>query len=447
MKMSIIKNIKLNNIIVTVVLLWSCFCLFGCGKNDDNSKINDIDVENTTEVNTVQFDTTNENMDLNTEGKNTESNSTESDSTERNSTEISNSEDKDTAFINKKIASMTLEEKVAQMFIIFPESLVDGVDCVSVAGEATKNSIENIPVGGIVYLSQNIKTPEQVKSMLANTQQYSMDRIGIPMFLCVDEEGGKIARIANNRSFGIENVGDMWKVGEINDADNAYIIGNTIGAYLSELGFNLDFSPDADVMGEKYNYVIGRRSFSSDPDIVADMTLAVSKGLNAKGVVSVYKHFPGHGSTTGDPHKGYAYTEKSIDDLKSCDLIPFEKGIENEVPVIMVGHISLPNILTDNTPASLSEEIIQGLLRDQMGYDGVIITDAMNMGAVSDRYDSDVAAVTAVKAGADIVLMPKDFKAAYNGMLTAVESGEISETRIDESVRRILKVKQVFWGL
>ena len=267
------------------------------------------------------------------------------------------------------------------------------------------------------------------------------------MFLCVDEEGGKIARIANNRSFGVDNVGDMWKVGEINDPDNAYIIGNTIGSYLSELGFNLDFSPDADVMGEKYNYVIGKRAFSTDPDIVSDMTLAVSKGLNAKGVVSVYKHFPGHGSTTGDPHKGYAYTEKSLDELKACDLIPFEKGIDNEVPMIMVGHISLPEILSDNTPASLSKEIVQDLLRNDMGYEGVIITDAMNMGAVSDRYDSEVAAVTAVKAGVDIVLMPKDLKAAYDGVITAVNSGEISESRIDESVRRILKVKQLFFGL
>ena len=428
------KNIKLNMFLATVILLGLSFGISGCGNSNGHSGEENVIVEDYSEADSVQdvLPDENDSFEVDAESKAINDGYLEIEDIEQ---------DKDTTFINEKLDSMTLEEKVAQMFIIFPESLVEGVDCVSVAGEATKSSIDNIPVGGIVYLGQNIKTPEQVKDMLDNTQQYSMDRIGIPMFLCVDEEGGKIARIANNRSFGVENVGDMWKIGEINDPDNAYIIGNTIGAYLSELGFNLDFSPDADVMGEKYNYVIGRRAFSDDPDIVSDMALAVSRGLNAKGVISVYKHFPGHGSTTGDPHKGYAYTEKSLDELKTCDLIPFKKAIENDVPFIMVGHISLPNILNDDTPASLSEDIVRGLLRDDMGYEGVIITDAMNMGAVSDRYESDVAAVTAVKAGVDIILMPKDFKAAYEGVLKAVKNGEIQEERIDESVRRIIKIK------
>lgn len=343
--------------------------------------------------------------------------------------------------VSEKMDQMTIEEKVAQMFIIFPESLVEGVPCVTMAGDATRESIDNIPVGGVIYMGENLKNPDQVKLMLGNIQEYSMDRIGLPLFLCVDEEGGRIARIANNRMFAVSNVGSMTEIGKDDDAIKAYNAGVTMGEYLSELGFNLDFAPVADVQGTEIGSVLYRRTFSGDPEVVADLADAVSDGLQSKGIVSVYKHFPGHGSTKGDPHKGYAVSEKTIDELKKTDLIPFERGIDENVSMIMVGHISLPNVIGDSTPASLSGTVVQGLLRDDMGYDGIVITDAMNMGAIKENYDSDEAALLAITAGVDIVLMPKDFRKAYNGILTAVKNGEVTEDRIDESVRRILRVK------
>ena len=441
--------VKLNIIIITVAAL--CFFMSACGHNGKASNTSttnqnitasgydDIVVEmpKRTEAST-ENDKTNENNTLSSLQDENYADKGEKGKTEQ----IQTLEEKYDEEIIKKLNSMTLHEKVAQMFIIFPESLVDGVPCVCAAGEATKKSIDSIPVGGIVYLSQNLKNPEQVKNMLYNTQQYSMERIGIPAFLSVDEEGGRIARIANNRAFMQNNVGNMSAVGSLNNSDNAFIVGNSIGSYLADLGFNLDFAPVADIMGEQYNPVISDRTFSSDPVIVSDMALAVSKGLEAKGVISVFKHFPGHGSTKGDPHKGYAYTEKTLEELKTCDLVPFQKAIEEDVSMIMVGHISVPDVEKEGIPASLSGFFINDLLRNEMGYDGVVVTDAMNMGAISDNYSADKASILAIKAGVDIVLMPKDFKTAYNGVLSAVERGEISKERIDESVARIIRLKQ-----
>lgn len=353
----------------------------------------------------------------------------------------SKDEERMTAEVERLLNTLTLEEKVAQLFVIFPEALVNGVPCVTAAGAMTKEAFNELPVGGIVYLSQNLKNPDQVKKMLANVQAYSMERVKLPVFLCVDEEGGRISRIANNSAFGVENVGNMAEVGKNGNSDQAYLKGIEIGGYLSELGFNLDFAPVADVKLAGKGYVIGNRAFSEDPDVVSDMTSAFVKGLSAKGIVGVYKHFPGHGSTIGDPHKGYAYTDKTLSELEQTDLIPFAKGIENDVPMIMVGHISTPQIVEDGTPASLSKEIIDGLLREKMGYDGIVITDAMNMGAISDRYNSGEAALMAIEAGADLILAPKNFREAYQGVIDAVDTGALSEERLDASVRRVLTLK------
>lgn len=342
------------------------------------------------------------------------------------------------------LKQLSIEDKVAQMFIVLPETLASDEEHMTKTTKATKSYIDKIPVGGVVYMSDNLIEPQQVKDMLGSIQEYSINRVGLPLFLCVDEEGGRIARIANNKIFKIDNVGSMSDIGKDNNYEQTFNAGACIGEYLSELGFNLDFAPVVDTIGTPLNTVLFNRTFSDDPYIVSDMADAFSKGLNSKGVISVYKHFPGHGSTTGDPHKGYAVTEKSKEDLSEFDLIPFEKGIKENVNMIMVGHISLPNVTDDGLPASLSKDVITNMLRTDMGYDGIIITDALNMGAIKDNYDSGEAALLAVKAGADIVLMPDDFDAAYNSILTSVKNGEISEERINESVLRIIRLKMDF---
>ncbi len=344
--------------------------------------------------------------------------------------------------VEQHLAAMTLEEKVAQLFIVLPESLIDGVDHVTAAGETTRKAISDIPVGGFIYLSANLRSEEQVKAMLGNTQVYSMERVSLPMFLCVDEEGGSVARIGGTGKFQVPVIGDMRDIGETKDPDNAYQAGAEIGSYLSKLGFNVDFAPVADVLSNPDNQVVKRRSFGEDPETVSRMCRSLAEGLHSRGILSCYKHFPGHGATAGDTHKGYAFTEKNLDELKACELVPFqEAALEGGIPFIMIGHLSLPNVIGDDTPASLSSVIITDLLREDMGYDGIIITDAMNMGAVVQQYSSAEGAVKALEAGADVILMPSDFKAAYKGVLQAVESGGLSPEKIDESLRRILRVK------
>ena len=343
--------------------------------------------------------------------------------------------------IDEMLEGMTLGEKAAQLFVVQPEDLVDGVSCVIQAGDATRKGLETYPVGGIIYMEQNLQSEDQVKEMLRNVQQFSRERIGLPLLTCVDEEGGTVARVAGSGNFDVTNVGNMSEIGASGDTERARQAGETIGTYLSELGFNLDFAPDADVWSNPANEIVRYRSFGTDPKRVSEMSMAALDGLMSKGVTGVIKHFPGHGATEGDTHEGYAYTNKTWGELEICELIPFQTGIEQEVPMIMVGHISLPNVTGDETPASLSNEIVTKRLREQMGYDGVVVTDAMNMGAVAENYEPAEAAVKALQAGVDLILMPEDFRAAYQGVMDAVEDGTLSKKRIDQSLRRILRLK------
>ena len=342
--------------------------------------------------------------------------------------------------VQQIVDSMSLEEKVAQLFLVQPEAIVD-IGTATAAGDATKQAINKTPVGGFVYFSDNLQSEQQVQDMLRNVQKYSEDRIGLPAFLSVDEEGGTVARVASTGRFDVTDVGDMAKIGASGDVQQARQAGETIGSYLSELGFNLDFAPDADVLTNPDNTVVKKRSFGSDPRVVSDMSLAVAQGLAQHQVYSVYKHFPGHGATAGDTHQGYAYTDKTLDELNQSELIPFENAIQNNAAFIMAAHISAPRVTGDDTPASLSKTMITDILRGQMGYDGIVVTDAMNMGAVTEQYTSAQAAVKALQAGADLVLMPEDFQEAYQGVLDAVKDGTLTEQRINESVTRIVKVK------
>lgn len=340
----------------------------------------------------------------------------------------------------KILESMTLEEKAAQIFFVTPEDIT-GVDTATVAGDATRQALETYPVGGIVYFSKNILEPEQTRSMLGNTWEYSQEVMKIPVWLGVDEEGGQVARVAENPQFQVTRYDSMRSIGDTGDPEQAYEAGETIASYLKDLGFNMDFAPDADVISNPQNTVIGDRSFGTDPDLVGEMTADAVAGFQDQGISACIKHFPGHGQTEGDTHEGYAYTEKTLEEMRNSDLIPFQKGIKAGTDFVMVSHISAPNAVSQDLPASLSSEFITDLLRGKMGYDGIIITDAMNMGAITDRYDSAQAAVMAFQAGADMILMPEDFQSAYEGILQAVNSGTISEERLDQSVMRILETK------
>lgn len=337
------------------------------------------------------------------------------------------------------VSGMTLEEKVAQMFFITPEALT-GYGQVTVAGDATNEAYQKYPVGGLIYNSQNLVDIDQTKTMMAKMQQYADSRISLPVFLGVDEEGGSVTRIASNEAYGITNVNNMSDIGATGDTQNAYQAGVTIGTYLSDLGFNLDFAPVADVLTVS-DSVIGNRSFGTDSELVASMALSELQGLESMGIQGVVKHFPGHGGVSGDSHSGAVSTDKSLEELFASELVPFQRAIDGGAEFLMVGHIAAPNVTGDDTPASLSKVMITDVLRTQMGYQGVVITDAMNMTAITANHAADEAAVLAVNAGADMILMPEDFGKAYNGVIDAVNNGTIEEYRINEAVVRIVKAK------
>lgn len=351
------------------------------------------------------------------------------------------------AAVDERIGAMTLEQKVAQLFIVTPEALVEGVSQVTQAGDMTREGVTAHPVGGIVYFAQNLLDPEQTTTMLANVKQFYADAGNVAPFIAVDEEGGTVVRVADNEAFGAQDVGDASALGSAGDTEAAKRAAEQIADYLMPLGFNLDFAPVADVVDPLRSDTMGLRSFSSDAAVAADMVRAEVEGFRDKKMLCCAKHFPGIGAAAGDSHEGAITIEATNEELETVDLVPFRAAIEAGVPMIMVGHVSLPNIVGDSTPAPLSSAVVQGMLRDSLGYTGIIVTDSLSMGAITDYYTPAEAAVAALKAGCDIPLMPERFDEAYQGVLNAVQAGELTEERIDESLIRILAAKQEYFGL
>lgn len=334
------------------------------------------------------------------------------------------------------LAGMTQEEKVYQLFIVQQEQIT-GVGTAVQSGETTRQAIEKYPVGGIIYFSKNLETREQTAAMIEGIQSYS--KLGL--FISVDEEGGPVVRLADNASMGIKWFDAMLTIGNTGDTQKAYEVGSTIGSQISELGFNLDFAPVADVFSNPNNTVIGKRAFSDDPEVAAQMVAACVEGFNDSGILCTLKHFPGHGDTGEDSHYGAAKSNKTLEELRECEFLPFQAGIDAGAPVIMIGHITLPNVTEEDLPATLSKEIITGILREELGYEGLVITDAMNMGAITNHYSSGEAAVLAMQAGVDMILMPNDLTDSVDGILEALENGELTQEQIDEKVLRILMTK------
>ena len=351
------------------------------------------------------------------------------------------------AAVDERIGAMTLEQKVAQLFIVTPEALVEGVSQVTQAGDMTREGVTAHPVGGIVYFAQNLLDPEQTTTMLANVKQFYADAGNVAPFIAVDEEGGTVVRVADNEAFGAQDVGDASALGSAGDTEAAKRAAEQIADYLMPLGFNLDFAPVADVVDPLRSDTMGLRSFSSDAAVAADMVRAEVEGFRDKKMLCCAKHFPGIGAAAGDSHEGAITIEATNEELETVDLVPFRAAIEAGVPMIMVGHVSLPNIVGDSTPAPLSSAVVQGMLRDSLGYTGIIVTDSLSMGAITDYYTPAEAAVAALKAGCDIPLVPERLDEAYQGVLSAVQVGELTEERLDESLTRILTAKQEYFGL
>lgn len=330
-------------------------------------------------------------------------------------------------------SEMPIETKVAGLFMVTPEAITS-VSTATQAGEGTQEALNQYAVGGLIYFGKNILDEEQITTMLSSTTSKS----SYPIFLAVDEEGGDVSRVANSK-VEVTKVDDMASIGAGGDASKAVEAGTTIGSYLKEIGFNVDFAPVADVAGE--GSALGNRSFGSDPQMVGEMVAGAVSGIEGKGVSACLKHFPGLGSTTEDTHDGRVEITKSLDEMRASDFVPFSAGIEAGADFVMVSHAAAPALDEENIPSSLSKKVITDVLRGELGFEGVVITDALDMTAITEYYPPEEAAVMALEAGADMLLMPEDFEKAYNAVLAAVQDGTISEERINESLDRIYRVK------
>ena len=341
-------------------------------------------------------------------------------------------EEEKPSLVDETLAGMTLHEKVCQMMFVTPEELT-GEDGVTVAGDATRQALENYPVGGIVYFAKNLESQDQVKEMIDNSQKYS----SIGLFVATDEEGGVVNRLMD--TVGTTYIGSMYYYKDDGDEtayENAYTIANDMSA----LGFNLDFAPVADVWSNPDNTVIGERAYSDDYAQAAELVGNAVKGFNDGGVMCTLKHFPGHGDTAEDSHYSSAYVHRTKEEIMADEMQPFRSGIEAGAEFVMVGHLIVPDI--DEVPATLSYKIATGILRDELKFEGVAITDSFEMESIADNYSVDDAVVMSVKAGMDMILQPKDMASAVNAIEQAVADGDLSEDRIDESVRRILTLKE-----
>lgn len=337
-------------------------------------------------------------------------------------------------YIDFVMNSMSLHEKVCQM--ILPSfATLSGVKGAKISGDITKKALEDYPVSGIIYDSSNFETEEQTKQMLDDVKQYTK----IPLILTLDEEGGRVARLMPKFTDAL--IGPMFMY-KSQGTETAYNNAAIIAGNISKYGFNMDMAPVADVWSNSANTVIGDRAYSDDYEEAAELVSAAVSGFHGGKIACTLKHFPGHGDTLEDSHYGAAYVGKTLDELRSGEFIPFKAGIDAGADAVMIGHLIVSDISEE--PALFSKEIVTDILRGELGFEGVVITDSLQMKAMTDYYGDDEVAVRAIEAGCDILLMPNDIGVTAGAIEKAVSDGRLSEERINESVRKILRLKYSF---
>lgn len=327
------------------------------------------------------------------------------------------------------ISKMTIEEKIGQMLIVsYRKPIMD---------DDLKNILTTTKAGGFIFFSENFSDFQKTTQLIKDIS----DTLDIPPFLAIDQEGGRVQRLKTMNGVNIKNIPAMYEVGATNDVDYAYNVGREIALDLKKFGINLNFAPVMDVYSNPKNTVIGNRSFGSDPYLVSKMALSLGKGLLDNGITPVYKHFPGHGDTEVDSHVALPIVNKTKSELMKVELVPFIEAINNNAEVIMVGHLAVPSITGDYKPASLSKEVITDLLKNELGYKNLVVTDALNMKAITDNYTDKEIYELAINAGVDILLMPNNQIDAIKTIRELLNEGKITEKQIDIAVTKILNLK------
>lgn len=349
-----------------------------------------------------------------------------------NAINVSNSIDNN-ELIKNKINNMTLDEKIGQLIIC-------GFDGYTLDNNF-KNLIKENHLGGVILFSKNIKNSDGLINLINSLKETNSSN-KIPLFISVDEEGGPVSRMPNE----IYDIPSNKYIGQINNEDFSYEIGKLLGKQLSAFGFNLNFAPVLDINSNPNNPVIGIRSFGNDKDLVSKLGVKVINGIKEENIIPVAKHFPGHGDTSVDSHLNLPVVNHDFNRLNNFELIPFKEAIKNGVDAIMVAHILLPK-LDKNNPATLSKTIITDILRNKLNFNGLILTDDMTMGAITENYNIGDAAVKSINAGSDIILVcheTNNINTVINSIKLAVSKNIITESRINESVYRILSTKEKF---
>ncbi|MCY7778735.1 glycoside hydrolase family 3 protein [Bacillus haynesii] len=359
--------------------------------------------------------------------------------------------------LKQMVSSMSLEEKIGQMlmpdFRNWKKKGESSAKGLTEMNDEVAGIIQKYRLGGVILFAENVTGTEQTVRLTDGLQKASPD---IPLFITIDQEGGIVTRLES----GTNLPGNM-AVGASSSSKNAFRSGKIIGKELASLGINVNFSPVLDVNNNPDNPVIGVRSFSSKPELTSKLGIQMMKGLQDEQMIATAKHFPGHGDTAVDSHYGLPLVSHDEKRLRSVELAPFQKAIAAGIDMIMTAHVQFP-AFDDTTykskkdgedimvPATLSKKVMTDLLRKDLGFKGVVVTDALNMKAVSDNFGQEEAVVMAVKAGVDIALMPaqvtsleteKNLARVFEALLTAVKKGDIPIEQIDHSVERILRLK------
>lgn len=347
------------------------------------------------------------------------------------------------------LAKMSTEQKVGQLFLVRPEALdltltpqqrEDPLnDGLTEATAQVRTTLADYPVGGILFFGKNFTGAEQLEEMMTGLT----NSLEVPPLFAVEEEGGSVARVANSGKFGVATVHDMTVIGDSGDPAQARTAASTIGTYLKELGFHLTLAPVADVLTQQENVDLVGRTFGDNPETVSMMISAAVEGFHDGGVGCTLKHFPGQGEA--DLSAGPGVTEKTWEEMLTCEIYPFQAGMAGGADAVMVSHIATPNAVANGQlPASLNPDLVTGKLRQELRFQRVILTDSLSAAAITESYSADQAALLAFQAGADILLLPEDLPAAYDAILAAVQDGTITQQRLDESVLRILQLKEKY---